>query len=215
MPSYRRNFSRCLGIILVGCALVNMPVTAAGTGDAKKLFKQICASCHGDKAKGNDVVDSPAIAGQQAEYLKRQLVNFSSGKRGANPEDRVGGQMTEMAKLLRTDEQQSNMASYLSSLPPAQATPSKGDVGNGFKYYQACGSCHGAKAEGNEALHTPRLAGLSADYLKRQQQNFILGFRGSHKDDLYGRQMAMMAGTMTDEKILADVIAYITSLNDE
>jgi cytochrome c553 len=215
MSNCRRNFNHCLSMILLSCALVSLPVTAAGTGDAKKLFKQICASCHGEKATGNDVIDSPAIAGQRTEYLKRQLVNFSSGKRGANPEDKVGGQMIEMAKLLKTDEQQSNMASYLSSLPPSQATPSEGDVANGFKYYQACGSCHGAKAEGNEALHTPRLAGLSADYLKRQHQNFIIGFRGSQKDDLYGRQMAMMAGTMTDEKILTDVIAYITSLNDE
>jgi cytochrome c553 len=215
MPNCRRNFNRCLSIIFLGCALISLPVTAAGTGDAKKLFKQICARCHGEKATGNDVVDSPAIAGQRAEYLKRQLVNFSSGKRGANPEDKVGGQMIEMAKLLKTDEQQTNMANYLSSLSPAQATPSEGDAANGFKYYQACGSCHGAKAQGNEALHTPRLAGLSADYLKRQHQNFIIGFRGSHKDDLYGRQMAMMAGTMTDEKILTDVIAYITSLNDE
>ena len=215
MPNNLMNFYRCLSIIFLSWALVSMPAIAAGTGDAKKLYKQICASCHGEKAKGNDVVDSPAIAGQSAEYLKRQLINFSSGKRGANPEDRVGGQMVEMAKLLKTDEQQNNMASYLSSLSPAQATPSKGDAANGFKYYQACGSCHGANAEGNEALHTPRLAGLSAEYLKRQQQNFINGFRGGHKDDLYGRQMAIMASTMTDEKILTDVIAYITSLNDQ
>ncbi|MFT7528236.1 MAG: cytochrome c553, partial [Arenicella sp.] len=100
MPNCRRNFNRCLSIIFLGCALISLPVTAAGTGDAKKLFKQICARCHGEKATGNDVVDSPAIAGQRAEYLKRQLVNFSSGKRGANPEDKVGGQMIEMAKLL-------------------------------------------------------------------------------------------------------------------
>ena len=215
MPNYCSNFDRCLSIIFLGCALVSMPANAADTDDAKTLYKQICASCHGQQAKGNDVVDSPAIAGQSAEYLKRQLLNFSSGKRGANPADKVGGQMVEMAKLLKTDEQQNNMASYLSSLPSAQATPSEGDAANGFKYYQACGSCHGAQAEGNPALHTPRLAGLSAEYLKRQQQNFINGFRGSHKDDLYGRQMAMMAGTITDEKKLTDIIAFITSLNGQ
>lgn len=206
------RYKQILSLCALACMLISMPVSAASTGGAKKLFKQICASCHGTNAMGNDIVDSPALAGQSAEYLERQLVNFASGLRGANPEDRAGGQMVEMAKLLKTDEQKLNMANYLSSLPAAIATPSEGDVANGYKYYQACGSCHGPNAQGNDSLQAPRLEGLSAAYLKRQHQGFIKGYRGNIKGDLFGRRMAMMATTMTDEKILTDVIAYITSV---
>lgn len=218
MPNNTMDVSRYLqkvSLCVISLLLINMPVCAAGTGNAKKLYKQVCASCHGPKAMGNDVVDSPALAGQSAQYLERQLVNFSSGLRGADPEDRSGGQMIEMAKLLKTDEQKLNMANYLNSLPAAESTPSEGDVTNGFKYYQACGSCHGPNAQGNDSLQAPRLAGLSAAYLKRQHQGFIKGYRGNIKGDIFGRQMAMMATTLTDERILNDVIAYITSVKKQ
>jgi cytochrome c553 len=208
------NKIRVGGILSIALLTNSAFVEAADAPSAKKLYKQICASCHGAKAKGNDALGSPALAGQGAEYLKRQLTNFSTGLRGADRKDSFGGQMVEMAKLLKSDEQQDAMADFLASLPPAKSTPSKGDVNNGSKYYQSCGSCHGAKAEGNGALNAPRLAGLSEDYLRRQHNSFIVGFRGSNKADRYGRQMAIMAATINDEKILTDIIAYITSLSD-
>lgn len=218
MPNNVMNVNRYLQILslcAISLLLISMPVSAAGTGASKKLFKQVCASCHGAKAMGNDIVDSPALAGQSAEYLERQLVNFASGLRGADPEDKSGGQMIEMAKLLKTDQQKLDMANYLGALPPSKSTPAEGDVANGFKYYQACGSCHGPNAQGNDSLQAPRLEGLSAAYLKRQHEGFIKGYRGNTKGDIFGRRMAMMATTMTDEKILTDVIAYITSVKKQ
>lgn len=194
---------------LVLTALVsNLPAYAA---DAETIYRQVCASCHGTNGEGNDGLNSPALAGQQASYLARQLENYSTGIRGAHKDDSVGRQMAAMANTVAAADRLS-MGVFLSSLPAGSNSPSAGDAKNGYKYYQSCGSCHGDSAQGNEALNAPRLAGLSAAYLLRQHKNFNLGLRGTHADDRFGRQMKMMAGTMTDEVILKDIVAYITSI---
>ena len=102
-------------------------------------------------------------------------------------------------------------ASYVASLPKSVgATPVRGDLHNGNNLYQGkCGACHGGKAEGNPALKAPRLTGLDAAYLKRQFAYFRDGVRGTHPQDLPGRQMALMAKTLPTERDLDDVIAFI------
>lgn len=41
----------------------------------------------------------------------------------------------------------------------------------------ACQACHGAHGEGMAAAHVPRIAGQSADYLKKQLDNYANGAR--------------------------------------
>ena len=90
------------------------------------------------------------------------------------------------------------------------ATPARGDLHNGNNLYQGkCGACHGSAAEGNAALKSPRLTGLDAAYIKRQFAHFRDGVRGADPQDVTGRQMAMMAKTLTTERDLDDVIAFI------
>jgi len=156
---------------------------------------------------------APALAGQGAAYLARQLKHFKTGVRGADPRDTLGVQMKPMAGTL-DDAAISLVANYLSALPPpVPKTAQAGDLKNGNNYYQSrCGACHGGQAEGNPGLNAPGLAALDAAYLKRQYQNFQLGIRGTHPEDTYGRQMKMMATSLPTDKDLDDVIAYIHSL---
>ena len=63
-------------------------------------------------------------------------------------------------------------------------------------------------------LNAPKLAGQSAWYLKRQIEYFKNGVRGSHEDDVYGKQMAPMAATLASDKAINDVVAYIETLPD-
>ncbi len=172
-----------------------------------------CVACHGAQGEGNSALNSPALAGQQAAYLERQLQHFKSGMRGADPKDTFGMQMRGMAANL-SEADISAIATYLAALErPQVATPASGDLKNGNNYYQAnCGACHGGKAEGNQALNAPALAGLDAAYLTRQYENFKQGVRGTNAEDRYGRQMAMMATTLPTDQDLADVIAFIHSL---
>jgi cytochrome c oxidase subunit 2 len=53
---------------------------------------------------------------------------------------------------------------------------------------------------------------MSDWYLERQLQYFKDGVRGSHADDIYGDQMAMVAGVLVGENAIKDVVAYINTL---
>lgn len=174
----------------------------------------VCAACHGARGEGNAALGAPAIAGQHVTYLRRQLGNFKTGLRGTHKNDTFGAQMRAGAQsVLQDDKAIAAVATYVASLPPTKVKPgAKFDALRGNNLYQGkCGACHGTKAEGNPALSAPRLAGLEAAYIKRQFANFRQGVRGSQPQDKYGRQMALMANTLADERELDDVIGYIHS----
>ena len=193
-----------IGFLLLICSGASL------AADGDKLFA-LCTSCHGSKAEGSVSVNAPAIAGQDAAYLERQLRNFRSDRRGTHKSDSLGAQMRAAAATLADDAAVAKIAAYVSALPKTlPAAPARGNLHNGNNLYHGkCGACHGGGAEGNAALKAPRLAGLDAAYLKRQFANFRDGVRGADPQDIPGRQMAMMAKTLPNERDLEDVIAFI------
>src|SRR4029077_2653685 len=63
-------------------ALVTLasPVAEAGGASAEPAAATVCAACHGEG--GRSVAPAfPNLAGQQAEYLQKQLVDFAKGRR--------------------------------------------------------------------------------------------------------------------------------------
>lgn len=195
---------------LLGCALL-LSGGALGAADGKAQFKP-CIACHGSQGQGNTALGAPAIAGQDAAYLQRQLQHFRAGRRGTHKADTFGAQMRAAgATTLRDDAAVAAVAAYVAALPKTQpVTPVKGDLRNGNNLYHGkCGACHGGRAEGNPALNAPRLAGLDAAYITRQFSHFRDGVRGTDPKDVPGRQMAMMAKTLPAERDLDDVIAFI------
>lgn len=193
----------------VGTLLLMYGAGAFAT-EGEKLFAP-CVACHGSKGEGNATLNAPAIAGQDAAYLERQLLNYRNRRRGADKSDVLGAQMRATATTLADDAAVTKVASYAASLPKtANAVPASGNLHNGNNLYQGkCGACHGGKAEGNPALKAPRLAGLDAAYIKRQFAHFRDGRRGTDPKDTPGRQMAMMAKTLPTERDLDDIIAFI------
>lgn len=187
--------------------LMSSPASLAA-GDAK-LFAT-CVACHGNRGEGNPSLNAPAIAGQDAAYLERQLRNFRSDRRGTHKSDALGAQMRVFATAL-TEDAVAKVANFVASLPKTVvAAPARGNLRNGANlYHGTCGACHGGAAEGNPALKSPRLAGLDAAYIKRQFGHFRDGVRGTVPQDIPGRQMAMMAKTLPSERDLDDVIAFI------
>lgn len=201
------NTLACIGFTFMWLSLASAITHASEAAQAKY---QSCVACHGDEAQGNTELHAPALAGQDAAYLARQLQHFKAGIRGADPRDTQGAQMKAMVATL-SDEDVLVIAEYLAMLPTPELTPEvSGDLKNGNNYYHAnCGACHGGEAQGNPGLNAPALAGLDAAYLKTQFQNFRLGIRGAHPEDTYGKQMKMMSNTLPSDKDLDDVIAYI------
>jgi cytochrome c oxidase subunit 2 len=185
---------------------------AALAADGENLFAP-CVACHGNKGEGNAVLNTPAIAGQDAVYIERQLRNFRNRRRGADKSDALAAPMQAAATALTDDAAVAKVASYVANLPKTvNASPARGNLHNGNNLYQGkCGACHGGTAEGNPALKSPRLAGLDAPYIKRQFAHFRDGVRGTDPQDTPGRQMAMMAKTVPTDRDLDDIIAFIHS----
>ncbi|MDT0603578.1 c-type cytochrome [Thalassotalea castellviae] len=195
------------GLIIAGLLFVYSAHTNAN--DAVQMYTQ-CATCHGNKGQGNELLKAPVLAGQSAEYIARQLNNFSSGIRGSHEKDTLGKQMLAFSQSLDKDKDVPVLSKYIESLPSiSQPKDTVGDLKNGSRYYQAkCGACHSGNAQGNPSFKAPKLAGQSVDYLRRQMQNFVTGIRGTHAEDKLGRQMAMMAKTTSGQE-LEDILHFI------
>ena len=89
------------------------------------------------------------------------------------------------------------------------------DLVAGQATYAVCSSCHGVNAEGNKAMHAPRLAGMDSEYMKRQLRHFKRGVRGTHEDDTWGRTMAPMAMMLGDAAAINNVVSYIDTLSGQ
>ncbi|MFC4314313.1 c-type cytochrome [Steroidobacter flavus] len=194
-----------------GTLLLTYGACSFASNEGDKLFAP-CVACHGSKGEGNATLNAPAIAGQDAAYVERQLRNFRNRRRGVDKSDAIGAQMQASATAMIADDAAvTKIASYVASLPKTiNAKSAAGDLRNGNNQYQGkCGACHGVTAEGNPTLKAPRLTGLDASYMKRQFAHFRDGVRGTDPQDTPGRQMAMMAKTLPNERDLDDIIAFI------
>lgn len=97
----------------------------------------------------------------------------------------------------------------LAIVVPAHAA---GDIEKGKQIFAVCAACHGQNAEGNATLNAPANAGQDSWYMTRQLKNFKAGIRGAHPDDTFGAQMRPMAMALATDEQIANVVAYINSL---
>ena len=132
---------------------------------------------------------------------------------------------------LANDEAMNNVAAYVAkfeeklvavtektSEPASTETAAasfQGSAENGKVLYAICVSCHGADGAGNKALNAPRIAGQQVWYVKRQLAAFKSGMRGTHSEDIYGRTMRPMAMTLPSDQAMADISAYVNSLQGQ
>ncbi|MFK7863376.1 MAG: c-type cytochrome [Pseudohongiellaceae bacterium] len=173
----------------------------------------VCAACHGAQGEGNQALNSPKLAGQQAWYVERQLNYFKQGIRGGEG-DTNGAAMVGMANMLADDDAVRNMAAYIATFEDVPATPTiTGDIDNGFSIYDRnCAACHLDDGSGTWYTDAPKLAGMSDWYFVTQISNFRAGIRGLHREDDYGEQMVSMATAMSGLEEIEDVAAYINTL---
>ena len=191
------------------------------------------------QGQGGPALDAPPLAGMEAWYVERQLRAFKSRVRGMHPEDVPGLQMSIVSGMARNDATIRNVARHIESMTPGAPPeltnsgevagtarpfiwrskyaslehPQPADVTRGEELYQAtCVACHGANGEGNEMLGAPKLTDQAGWYMRRQLQYFKDGVRGSNPGDAYGAQMAAFSVLLTDEQAIADVVAYIDSI---
>lgn len=158
-----------------------------------------CAGCHGVDGKGLTPAQ-PNLAGQNANYLAKQLHEFKSGERN-------NAIMTGMAAGL-SDEDIENVSAFYESLPPIAGVAEKEDLQRGTDIYRggisaagipACSGCHGANGNGNPAAGWPALSGQSAEYTKIQLEAFRSKLRANDSNAM----MRSIAERLTDAEIKA------------
>jgi cytochrome c553 len=81
----------------------------------------------------------------------------------------------------------------------------------GQRLFQTCAACHDVNGQGNAALQTPAIAGLTADYLSRQIAHFQKQTRGA-KNDPYVMQMQASSQLLRTEQDIEVLTLYLASL---
>lgn len=153
-------------------ALLASPAHAqADEARAKRIAGGSCFLCHGAQGESTSEV-FPRLAGQNAEYIAKQLAAYKSGQRKSTA-------MSSMVAKLTPDEMLALGHYYAKmSLPTEEAKdPQLAQVGryiyhngNKFSGVPNCVSCHGVSGEG--AAHLPRLATQFSGYLYTQLKQF-------------------------------------------
>jgi cytochrome c oxidase subunit 2 len=209
-----RGYRTALVLIALVAGL-SQPALAQDVERGRELF-QLCATCHGAQAEGNELFLAPSIGGMPLWYLEAQLEKFRAGGRGTHFDDIPGMRMRPMALSLRSEhgDDLKDVAAYVASLPAHKPAPtlSGGDATRGAAHYAVCQACHGAAGEGVQATNGPPLAYQDDWYLLSSLQRFKSGVRGSSPNDANGAVMRGMAAILVDEQAMKDVIAHITSL---
>lgn len=199
-----RNWQRA---ILIGLLASIVASDAAATDEpADDLMTRnpwdSCTYCHGvDGAIYDPTI--PAIAGQSAVYLRKQLGDFRAGKR-VDP----SGMMTSALFLLEPKDDAA-VVRYFSSKPrpTAKTVAATSPSLIGEELYErgtadkpACLSCHGDQAR---AINTsyPELHGLSAGYVATQLRRFRSGARANDPNGI----MRSIAQQLNEEEI--DMVA--------
>lgn len=156
-----------LSILLITAS----PLYAADQERAKQLVTDRCHVCHGTEGEASNAV-YPRLAGQNKEYIIKQLTSFRSGKRK--------GMMNNIVADLK-DEEIIVLADYFNAKPTLRHRVRDKELaaigkyiyhkGNKYSGVPACASCHGDRGQGNQDL--PRLAGQHKRYLSDQLEAFI------------------------------------------
>jgi len=162
-----------LSVIAATAAVLAVPPVHAQADEAraKKIAGGSCFLCHGANGESTSEV-FPRLAGQNAEYVAKQLAAFKSGQRKSTA-------MADMVAKLTPDEMLALGHYYQKmELPREEAKePMLAGMGryiyhngNKFSGVPACASCHGQAGEG--AANLPRLATQFSGYLFTQLKSF-------------------------------------------
>ena len=186
------------------------------TDAAKSVVRNTCSGCHG--MHGHAVSPTfPNLAGQNYNYLLKQLEDFRSGAWHASP---MSG-MVKTVPRAKNDQNLKNLAAYFSAQTPDRTSGGgskldKSLLAHGHRIFEqgvrkenvpACAACHMQNGTGIAPMAVPRLAGQNAKYLAQQLDQFASGKRSNSPH----RVMHLIAGRLGADEIHA-VSAYLQDL---
>ena len=179
-----------------------------GNIQSGKEKAETCIACHGED--GNSVVGLwPSLAGQNTNYLKKQLRLIQSGER---PIPVMNGQLDGY-----DDQDLEDMAAYYASKKNKIGEASADLVEQGFKLYYAgsfekgipaCTACHSPRGRGNSPAGYPLLSGQKTEYISKTLKDYRLGDR---QDSEQSEIMVSIAYKLDDKEIEA-LASFINGL---
>lgn len=198
---------------ILGCALLCDLFFAQVQAETFHKDAQYCLVCHGSNAQGNEAISAPNLTILPGWYLSSQLQAFQSGWRGHQTTDAYSKEMMAVAKSMSPEDMERAIG-FIKGFPISKAIETlTGDEKHGKTLFQTCAACHGATAEGNQAMGAPPLSGQYSWYLLRQLQAYRSGQRGAAENDSSGAVMKQIAATLQQDQELIDLVAYINTLS--
>ncbi len=198
-----RRVGVVVALILTG-GMLPAPARAADLDAGRRQAVTVCASCHGPDGNSTNP-RAPSLAGQVRFYIHWQLILFRD-------KWRVDPEMSPFAANL-TEAQMADLAAYYTEQAPltppgVSSDPAKIAAGRVAAERYHCVSCHAKDLTGQQ--YTPRLVGLSYEYLRRQ----LRGFKAQTRGELDG-SMATAAQPLSEQDIenLAHYIANVLKRN--
>jgi len=170
------------------------PASADAAGRGASLALAQCTMCHGPQ--GMTQSNAPNLAGQYADVIAKQLVDYKQG-------DRASSIMQALATSA-SERDVRDIAAYYASLPKPRNTPVTDmdtvpplvKTGDPMRNIAPCAACHGGI---DRKMGAPWLEGMPRDYLVAQLTAFASGER---RNDSH-RQMRNVAQAMTPSEIAA------------
>jgi cytochrome c553 len=188
-------------------------IIEADLENGKKLHR-VCTLCHGQWSQGINGGRFPRLAGFSIKQLKKQLIDFKTGKR---EQTALGNAMIVTGNLKNISEKDlHDLSAFIFNINLDEKAPLNikniaGDAKKGKKLYKNdCKTCHGRQGEGKESKNTPPLSGQYIEYLTRQIDVFKTRHRKYHDNDPEDEAF----DEYSNEEI-RDILAYISTLEDK
>ena len=192
-------------------ALFCLQGTAWGADEAalvlrgEELVMGRCFLCHGATGDSSSPL-YPKLAGQNMEYMLKQLRNFKRGERDSSDMRKVVADMDEndmrsAAFFFSRQQPSRGNSAYAEMRAVGEKLFSQGDPAKGLK---PCRECHGDNGAGSTTL--PRIAGQHTLYIETQLTLFE-----ERKRTNDNAQMQDIAKRLTTDEIRA-VAEYLRSL---
>ena len=200
-----------LVIVLGGSGRADETISAALPSKDLQSKVAYCKTCHGLSGEGyRGYYAMPRLAGQQTEYLERQLRDFAERRRW-NPV------MFNVARVL-SQSMQSELAAHFRDLTPKPLGDAPRELmAKGKTIYEEgisdagiapCSSCHGPDAEGQGKI--PRLAGQLYDYILKRFGSWRKEPRANLASGDTSDAMASIANSLSETQAAA-VAAYLSN----
>lgn len=171
----------------------------------EELVMGRCFLCHGATGDSSSPL-YPKLAGQNSEYMLKQLRNFKRGERESSDMRKVVADMDEndmqsVAFFFSRQQPSRGNSAYAEMRALGEKLFSQGDPARGLK---PCRECHGDNGAGSATL--PRIAGQHTLYIETQLTLFE-----ERKRTNDNAQMQDVAKRLTTDEVRA-VAEYLRSL---